>query len=244
MAHNVETILVEQSSLNSYFRLWKKKILLSSWLRSSANVLIANCFLIFNRSFMKNKLQNQLTTHFDLCVRMFNKKTSSCQISIMMKQLHCGRRWQWYVMLILVLLVCWQVLYVKFTHMGWVLGLDVWKLSGGYGCCMGWVQDPLVEVGKTLCEFFRFWMGGRELEDFLGSSHVFAIMFQVKFLIVCPMCHQCLTLFSSPYFAKCSYVVSTMTMCSKMGLSTWPITQNMFWSLGAPQLKAFPPVAL
>lgn len=37
-----------------------------------------------------------------------------------------------------------------------------------YGCCMGWVQDPLVEVGKTLCEFLYFWMGGRELEDFFG----------------------------------------------------------------------------
>jgi len=133
-----------------------------------------------------------------------------------------------YVMLILVLLICWQVLYVKSTHMGWVLGLDVWKLSGGYGCCMGRVQDPLVEVGKTLCEFFCFWMGGRELEDFFGFPHVFAITFPIKFLIVCPMCHQCFTLFSSIYFAKCSYVVSTIPMYSKWAYQRNPSPKICF----------------
>jgi len=52
--------------------------------------------------------------------------------------------------LILILLVCYKILYVKFAHMGRVLGFNVGKLDGGYGCYMGWVQDSPVAMEKTL----------------------------------------------------------------------------------------------
>ncbi len=47
-----------------------------------------------------------------------------------------------------------------YSH-GLGIGIECLKVEWAYGCCMGWVQDPLVEVGKTLCEFFRF-LDGRE----------------------------------------------------------------------------------
>lgn len=34
---------------------------------------------------------------------------------------------------------------------GLVLGFNVGKLDGGYGCYMGWVQGSLVAMGKTFC---------------------------------------------------------------------------------------------
>ncbi len=85
-----------------------------------------------------------------------------------------------------------------------------------------WVgcKTPLLKWARPFVNSFIFWMGGRELEDFLGSPHLFAIMFSIKFLIVCPMCCRGFTLFSSIYFAKCSYVVSAIPMYSKMGQST------------------------
>ncbi len=54
-------------------------------------------------------------------------------------------------MSILFLFICYKILYVKFAHMGWVLGFNVGKLDGGYGCYMGWVQDSFVAMGKTFC---------------------------------------------------------------------------------------------
>jgi hypothetical protein len=59
--------------------------------------------------------------------------------------------------LILILFVCYKILYVKFAHMGRVLVFNVGKLDGGYVCYMGWVQDSLVAMEKTLHMISRFW---------------------------------------------------------------------------------------
>jgi hypothetical protein len=53
---------------------------------------------------------------------------------------------------------------------------------------------------------------------------------------------------SSMFYFIFFYILCQMFICCfhnshviEMGLSTSPITKNMFWSLGAPQPKAFPP---
>lgn len=91
------------------------------------------------------------------------------------------------------------------------------ELGVGIGCLIMvvvWVgcKTPLLKWARPFVNSFIFGWEGENLKIFLGSPHVFAITFPIKFLIVCPMCHQCFTLFSSIYFAKCSYVVSAIPM--------------------------------
>jgi hypothetical protein len=157
--------MTKQCDLNLISRLWKnihsfiilieklnklEKIAMLQVLKS-----IAYERTFSNLSFMKNKLQNQPIIHLvcvlgcSIIIFLFSP------ISIMMKQLHCGRRWQWnisrHVMLILVLLICCKILYMKISSYGLGLGIGYLKISWGlwflYGlgvellCCSGW--DPL-----------------------------------------------------------------------------------------------------
>jgi hypothetical protein len=46
-----------------------------------------------NLAFMKNKLHNQLTTHFDLCVQMFTQNFTMSLIFCMMPPLQLGRKY-------------------------------------------------------------------------------------------------------------------------------------------------------
>jgi hypothetical protein len=84
MSHNVEAVMQKPLDVNSITLMWLK-IQLSTLLVLNLNeyikvveiAMVKNLGSIedertFNNLiFMKNKLRNRLTTHFNLCVRMF-----------------------------------------------------------------------------------------------------------------------------------------------------------------------------
>jgi hypothetical protein len=157
--------MTKQCDLNLLSRLWKKIdsfiILIEKLIKlakiATLQVLesIENERTFSNLSFMKNKLQNQLIIHLVCVLGCLVIIFLFCPISIMMKQLHCARRWQWnisrHVILILVLLIFCKILYMKISSHGLGLGIGCLKISWGlwflYGlgvellCCSGW--DPL-----------------------------------------------------------------------------------------------------
>jgi hypothetical protein len=84
MGHNVETMMQESSNVNPVTWMWLK-IQFSPLLVLKLNEYIKVVEIIMvqvlgsiedertfsNLTFMKSKLTNRLTTHLDLCVRMF-----------------------------------------------------------------------------------------------------------------------------------------------------------------------------
>lgn len=87
MVHNAEDVLAEQNDLNPVTRIWRKvaaSTILAHKLSEFMKLVELAVVQILdstedertfsNLSFMKNKLRNRLTTHLDLCVRVFSQK--------------------------------------------------------------------------------------------------------------------------------------------------------------------------
>jgi hypothetical protein len=159
--------MTKQCDLNLISRLWKnihsfiiliekliklEKITMLQVLKSIEYERTLN-----NLSFMKNKLQNQPIIHLVCVLGCLVIIFLFCPISIMMMQLHCGRRWQWnisrHVMFILDLLICCKILYMKISSHGLGLGIGCLKIRWGLWFLYGLGVELLCFVvgGETDC---------------------------------------------------------------------------------------------